>query len=133
MCSSDLPFQKFSQRTIISTNFGEGGNAHSEYIGPLAEQGILGPILFIMIGLIVIFRASFIIRTSDDPKIRMLTKSFLLGLVTYWIHGMLNNFLDTEKASVLYWSFAAVIVAIDVYHTGGENQKTITRTEHSEK
>ena len=27
--------------TIISTNFGDGGNAHSEYLSPLAEQGFL--------------------------------------------------------------------------------------------
>jgi len=33
------PFQHSSQLTIISTNAGDLGNAHSEYIGPLAEQG----------------------------------------------------------------------------------------------
>ncbi|MDG2343819.1 MAG: O-antigen ligase family protein, partial [Flavobacteriales bacterium] len=32
------PFQDASDLTIISTNFGDGGNAHSEYLGPLAEQ-----------------------------------------------------------------------------------------------
>ena len=36
------PFQDASDLTIISTNFGDGGNAHSEYLGPLSEQGILG-------------------------------------------------------------------------------------------
>ena len=34
------PFQDASDLTIISTNFGDGGNAHSEYLGPLSEQGI---------------------------------------------------------------------------------------------
>jgi len=28
------PFQKARDKTIISTNFAEGGNAHSEFIGP---------------------------------------------------------------------------------------------------
>ena len=32
---------KVQNLTIISTNFGDGGNAHSEYLGPLAEQGFL--------------------------------------------------------------------------------------------
>jgi O-antigen ligase len=36
------PFQASEDRTIISTNFGLQGNAHSEYLGPLAEQGVLG-------------------------------------------------------------------------------------------
>jgi len=29
----------------------------------------------------------------------------------------LNNFLDTDKASALFWGFTAAIVALDVYHT----------------
>jgi O-antigen ligase len=32
------PFQRSKDRTIISTNQGDGGNAHSEYLGPLCEQ-----------------------------------------------------------------------------------------------
>jgi hypothetical protein len=33
-------------------------------------------------------------------------------------HGFLNNFLDTDKLSVPFWGFTAIIVALDVYHTG---------------
>ncbi|MCB0687761.1 MAG: O-antigen ligase family protein, partial [Saprospiraceae bacterium] len=36
------PYQKSKDLTIISTNFGDVGNAHSEYLGPLAETGIPG-------------------------------------------------------------------------------------------
>ena len=39
----------------------------------------------------------------------------LLGLVTYFSHGVLNNFLDTDKLSVPFWGFVAVIVSLDVY------------------
>jgi hypothetical protein len=38
----------------------------------------------------------------------------LAGLVTYYIHGLLNNFLDTDKISVPFWGFTAMIVAIDI-------------------
>ena len=31
------PYQISSDKTIISTNFGDGGNAHSEYLGILSE------------------------------------------------------------------------------------------------
>ena len=72
------PFQKWSEKTIISTNFGEGGNAHSEYIGPLAEQGIMGPIVFILIGALVIFRASRLIIYSYDKQLKMLVKGLIL-------------------------------------------------------
>ena len=36
------PYQKSQYQTIISTDFGNGGNAHSEYLGPCAETGIVG-------------------------------------------------------------------------------------------
>jgi putative inorganic carbon (hco3(-)) transporter len=110
------PYQKWSEKTIISTNFGEGGNAHSEYIGPLAEQGYVGPVLFILIGVFVIYRASRMLMQTRDHRLRMLIKGLLLGLITYWVHGMLNNFLDTEKASVPFWGFIAALTALEVYH-----------------
>lgn len=118
------PFQKNNEKTIISTNQGEGGNAHSEYIGPLAEQGILGSLLFIAIGIVVIYRASQIIIYSNDKLVRRTSISLLMGLITYWVHGFLNNFLDTEKASVPFWGFIAGIVALDIYHRNSENSKS---------
>jgi hypothetical protein len=46
----------------------------------------------------------------------------LLGFVTYIVHGGLNNFLDTDKASVPFWGFVAILVAIDVYHKNKVNK-----------
>jgi hypothetical protein len=45
----------------------------------------------------------------------------LLGLITYYIHGTMNNFLDTDKLSVPFWGFTAMIVAIDI-HTRKEQK-----------
>ena len=44
------PYQRSKEKTIISTNLGDQGNAHSEYLGPLAEMGLIG--MFIVIGLV---------------------------------------------------------------------------------
>lgn len=117
------PFQKWNERTIISTNFGEGGNAHSEYIGPLAEQGVLGMLAFVLVALTVIYRGSRIIIRSKDLHLRMLAKGLVLGLITYLVHGLLNNFLDTEKASVPFWGFIGALVALDVYHLKQNNDR----------
>ena len=51
-------------------------------------------------------------------KQRLLT----LALLTYYIHGVFNNFLDTDKLSVPFWGFTAVIVALDVYSETKEPQ-----------
>jgi hypothetical protein len=40
----------------------------------------------------------------------------LVGLVSYYLHGLLNNFLDTDKISALFWGFTAMLVAMDIYH-----------------
>jgi O-antigen ligase len=110
------PFQKSSEMTIISTNAGDMGNAHSEYIGPLAEQGVLGMAGMIILVIAVIYRSSRVYITAKDPNVRLLTMGILLGLITYFIHGTLNNFLDTDKLSVPFWAFIAMLVSLDVYH-----------------
>jgi len=40
---------------------------------------------------------------------RSLVLVALLGQVTYWVHGLLNNFLDLDKGAVLVWMTAALI------------------------
>jgi putative inorganic carbon (hco3(-)) transporter len=45
------PFQKASERTAISTDFGDAGNAHSEYLGALSETGWPGALIFLSITL----------------------------------------------------------------------------------
>ncbi|MCL1821382.1 MAG: O-antigen ligase family protein, partial [Prolixibacteraceae bacterium] len=43
------PYQLSKNSTIITTNKGDGGDAHSEYLGPLAESGLLGMLSFIVL------------------------------------------------------------------------------------
>lgn len=110
------PFQMAKDKTIISTNAGDKGNAHSEYIGPLAEQGVLGLAGMIAIVITVSITAARLYYNSKQKQIKLLTLGIFLGLVTYFVHGVLNNFLDTDKASVPFWAFIGMIVALDVYH-----------------
>ncbi|NNM16774.1 MAG: O-antigen ligase family protein [Bacteroidia bacterium] len=115
------PFQVSSEKTIISTNFGDGGNAHSEILGPLAEQGLLGSISYLLIVILVSYYSSIFISKCRNRNTKLLAIGLLLGLISYWVHGFLNNFLDTDKASVTYWGFIAALVALQVYYK--ENNK----------
>jgi O-antigen ligase len=110
------PFQHSSDLTIISTNFGTGGNAHSEYLGPLSESGLLGMLSMLFIIAMVIRTALRLFRLARSGWPKVLITTLFLGLITYWTHGILNNYLDTDKASVPFWGFAAILVAIDIYH-----------------
>ena len=52
----------------------------------------------------------------------MIVASALCGLVTYFIHGLLNNFLDIDKIAVPFWAFAAMIVTIDLFYAKKEDE-----------
>jgi hypothetical protein len=110
------PYQLSREKTIISTNAGDMGNAHSEYIGPLSEMGILGMLSIIVIVVLVIITALKTYKNAENREVKFLSLITLLGLITYFVHGFLNNFLDTDKASVPVWGFIAMIVALNIYH-----------------
>ena len=109
------PFQNSQDRTIISTNSGNLGNAHSEYIGPLSEQGVLGMISMLVLVLMTIVYAVRLIKYAESSHIRLLAMMLLFSLMTYFAHGLFNNFLDGDKASVPFWAFVAGIVSMDIY------------------
>ena len=108
-------YQRSYQLSTISTNAGNLGNAHSEYIGPLSEQGVLGSLAVLLVFAITFSTGVKVYRTAKDKNLSLLAISLTLGLLTYYIHGFFNNFLDTDKLSVPFWGFTAAIVAIDLY------------------
>ncbi|HET6990941.1 MAG TPA: O-antigen ligase [Bacteroidia bacterium] len=110
------PFQLSSEKTIISTNAGDLGNAHSEYIGPLAESGIFGAATFLMIFGSILWTGWRLWYKLPKGAARGILTAVFLGLITYFIHGAMNDFLDTDKASVPFWGFAAMMVAADLWY-----------------
>ena len=77
-------------------------------------------LLVIAIVILFISTAMRVYRRSDDPEVKMLSLSLMLALITYFLHGTMNNFLDTDKASVPVWGFLAAIVALDIYTDKGK-------------
>jgi len=110
------PYQMSYEKTIISTNAGDMGNAHSEYIGALAESGTLGALTYLLILITTLYTALTLYSKLKSKELRILVLSLTLGLITYYIHSFLNNFLDTDKISALFWGYTAAIIAIELYH-----------------
>ena len=108
-------YQKSYQLSVISTNAGNLGNAHSEYIGPMTEQGLPGVLLVVALFLATFATGVRVYRTAKDPAVARTTLAFTLSLLTYYVHGVFNNFLDTDKLSVPFWAFTAAVVALDLY------------------
>lgn len=126
------PYQRAKEKTIISTNAGDMGNAHSEYIGPMAESGVIGMLSLVMIVIFSIYYGIRLYSQAKNPDIKTLSISVLIGLVAYFTHGFLNNFLDSDKASVPVWGFIAILVAIDIYHKNeaiGNGDENVTEVQ----
>ena len=107
-------YQKPQYRTIITTSFGDGGNAHSEFIGPTAETGFVGlaTVLAVMITTLYTGITSYI--RSKRKDLRIISLAATLALISYYFHGLMNNFLDTDKLSLPFWATVAVILMVDV-------------------
>lgn len=108
-------YQRSYQKSVISTDFGNLGNAHSEYIGPLCDQGLLGALLFLALFLATFATGVRLYRTAADPAVARLALALTLSLLTYYVHGVFNNFLDTDKLSVPFWALTAAVASLDLY------------------
>jgi len=103
-------YQVTNEMTRISTNHGEKGNAHSEYLMYLSETGVPGLLIFLLMIVFAISGAIRTFRNSTDKRVRWLSLAILMGLVSYIFHGLFNSFIDTDKASILFYGSLAAIV-----------------------
>lgn len=101
-------------KTEISTNWGELGNAHSEYLGLMAEAGVPGMVIYILLLAFISRSAYIVLKNSPTRNEKILLIGMVAGLLTYVVHGTLNNFLDTDKISALFWGSAAAIIAMEI-------------------
>ena len=107
------PFQRAQDKTIISTNRGDGGNAHSEFLGPLSEQGLMGMLIYISFVLLVMFMGFRVYVNTSEYEEKLVVLGLFLGVVTYFAHGFLNNFLDSDKIAVPFWMAISYLVFRD--------------------
>ena len=108
------PYQSPWEKTIISTNAGNRGNAHSEYLSPMAETGFIGLLSFLYLLYRVIYTAVVAYQSLASDRLKGYLRVAFLGLITYYLHGFLNNFLDMDKASAPFWGFTAIIAILSV-------------------
>ncbi|MES1182054.1 MAG: O-antigen ligase family protein, partial [Flavobacterium sp.] len=113
-------FQLPTDLTNISTFHGNKGHAHSEILGALAESGFPGMLLAVVFMFSAIGYGLNVIYNTKDPYRRWIAYAALLGLVSFYVHGFFNAFLDTDKMAILVFGSIAVIIATDL-----ENRKSV--------
>jgi O-antigen ligase len=118
---SYAPFQSFNYQTIISTNFGDVGNAHSEYLGMLSEAGYIGLVSYLLLLYFTLRTAFRLFEKSPNMVTKFIALSLALGMITYLVHGVMNNYTESHKIAILFWGGMAIITALDLYHNEEES------------
>jgi O-antigen ligase len=109
-------YQKPQYRTIITTNFGDGGNAHSEFFGPAAETGFIGLATVLAVMVATLYTGIITYIKARRKELKIISLSATLALLSYYLHGTMNNFLDTDKLSLPFWACVAIIVMVNLIH-----------------
>ncbi len=107
-------FQTKEYMTRISTHNGDKGNAHSEYFSYLSESGVIGLIVFTCIVFYSLYLGMRLLYGNISQEHKIIVTAALLGLVTFYIHGLFNTFSDYEKMSVLYLGSLGILVQMDL-------------------
>lgn len=107
------PYQLSYQKTVISTNFGTLGHAHSEFLGPLAEGGFIGMLSWLLIFIYACIRALWLSYYAKSREVRAIAMALLLGFLTYFVHGFLNSYFDYDKIAVPFWATLSILVVLD--------------------
>lgn len=103
-------FQAAEDLTYTSTYKGNKGHSHSDYLSYFAESGYIGFVIHLLLYLVILYQGLNTIRNSSSKQNRTLAMMALLGLITYFIHGIFNGFMDDEKmASLVYMSMAILV------------------------
>ncbi len=109
-------FQKSTSRTEVSTNRGDNGTAHNEWLLSLSETGLPGPILLTLLFIVPFYRGIKGYSTASKRNTRLLYLACAFGLLTYDIHAFVNNFLDQDKVGGTYFCLLAIITSLDIYY-----------------
>ena len=93
-------------------------------MGPLAEQGFIGFLInSVLIAILFISTGLYYIK-CDHSYYKNLTLMIILSLTTYFSHGVLNNYLDTDKAAIPVWGLISIFITITTILNRDTNKTT---------
>ncbi|MEM7037233.1 MAG: O-antigen ligase family protein, partial [Bacteroidota bacterium] len=125
-------YQRARYRTSVSTNRGDNGTAHNEFLLAMSETGWMGAIILLGIFIAPIVMGVRGYHRAIKKNTRLLYLAITFGLITYDIHALVNNFLDQDKIGGSYFGFMAIITALDLYVLPKERDEA-ARAEAKEK
>ncbi|MFN7987406.1 MAG: O-antigen ligase family protein [Thermoanaerobaculia bacterium] len=106
-------WQLAAETTVDSSWAGARGDAHSEYVTALVEQGLPG--LALLLALLGALAAAGARGAGEaaPPERRSAAAAFTAALVAFAAMNLFNSFLDLDKVAPSFWLVAAAIVSLD--------------------
>lgn len=123
-----FPYQRDLDRTYISvtspfnTLVGRGGSAHSEYLLLLAESGFPGLLAWIILQIALLISFFKIWEGEIEAQDKQLALAVYLGILTFTIHSLFNNYLNTAQFGVSWWVFVGAMLYFRSKTKAIENQ-----------
>ena len=93
---------------------GRGGSAHNEYLLLLTESGIFALAAFLILIILLLKKSLHLLLRCPNTEQYNTCLYLLLGFVTYLIHGLFNNYLDTDKTAFLLFASMSLLVQHDL-------------------
>lgn len=107
------PFQQSAYKTFISTNQGVSGTAHNEFLLAGSEMGWIGVLLVVALYVVSLWRGWRGFHSAESAEDKTLYAVAFCGLITYYVHAFVNNFLDQDKIAIPVYLCLALLTALD--------------------
>lgn len=117
-----IQYQQPSEMTRISVQapingrnpdtYGRGGGAHSEYWQAVTESGLPGFLLFLGLFWSVFGVSLFRLFKAKQDDMTLILLACLLSILTFLLHGFVNNLLHDTRVAALIWGQLGFISTI---------------------
>lgn len=101
-------------KTYLSEN-PEHSTTHNYFLLLLAEQGIVGFLLFSSIYVFLLVRAHTIYHLSNNTTLKRLTLAVYFSLIVFLVHLMLGDMVESDKTGSIFLLCIALIVKLDIW------------------
>jgi len=89
------------------------GNAHSIYIQPLAEQGLLGFLSFLLLIGVILTIAFKMLKGETEKERLWLGLSITIALITWLTLGLFHHIAyDLRSLEIFFWIFSAFLLVL---------------------
>ncbi len=89
------------------------GNAHSIFIQPLAEQGLLGFLSFLLLIGVILTIAFKMLKGETEKERLWLGLSITIALITWLIFGLFHHIAyDLRSLEIFFWIFTAFLLVL---------------------